>query len=88
MGLIYLLMYFSQINALGKVFGVMFIIQGLIFGYFGVINDKIQYRADTTISSAMGITLTRVFRRGKGRRSKRNSRDEFCRKLISAQLSV
>lgn len=57
MGLIYHLMYFSQINALAKVFGVMFIIQGLIFAYFGVINDKIQYRADTTISSAMGITL-------------------------------
>lgn len=64
MGLIYHLMYFSQINALAKVFGVMFIVQGLIFGYFGVINDKIQYRADTTISSAMDITLTRVFRRG------------------------
>ena len=64
MGLIYHLMYFSQINALAEVFGVMFIVQGLIFGYFGVINDKIQYRADTTISSAMDITLTRVFRRG------------------------
>lgn len=66
MGLIYLLMYFSQINALGKVFGVMFIIQGLIFGYFGVINDKIQYRADTTISSTMGITLTRCLGGGRG----------------------
>ena len=56
--------FLSQINALAEVFGVMFIVQGLIFGYFGVINDKIQYRADTTISSAMDITLTRVFRRG------------------------
>jgi hypothetical protein len=57
MGLIYHLMYFSQINPVAKGFGVMFIIQGAIFGYFGIIKDQIQYRVDATISSAMGILL-------------------------------
>lgn len=57
MGLIYHLMYFSGINPVATAFGFMFIIQGFIFGYFGVLKEQIQYGAGKTISSAMGLIL-------------------------------
>lgn len=57
MGLVYLIMYFAVINPAAIAFGVMFIIQGIIFAYFGIFKEQIQYRADKTISGAMGIIL-------------------------------
>lgn len=57
MGLVYHIMYFSEINPVAMVFGIMFILQGLIFGYFGIFKKQIQYRADKNISGAMGMIL-------------------------------
>jgi len=44
MGIVYHLMYFTQINKAACLFGVIFILQGLLFFYQGVLNNKLSYK--------------------------------------------
>lgn len=43
MGIVYHTLYFSQINKAAYLFGGIFILQGLLFLYEGVLNDKLSY---------------------------------------------
>jgi hypothetical protein len=43
MGIVYHLIYFSPINPAANVFGVMFIVQGLIFAYFGFLRKEFEF---------------------------------------------
>lgn len=44
MGVVYHLLYFTRINKAAYVFGMIFILQGLLFFYQGVLNDKLTYK--------------------------------------------
>ena len=44
MGVVYHLLYFARINKAAYVFGMIFILQGLLFFYQGVLNDKLTYK--------------------------------------------
>ncbi|MBK7342384.1 MAG: hypothetical protein IPJ06_04260 [Saprospiraceae bacterium] len=44
MGTIYHLLYFARINKAAYLFGGVFILQGLLFFYQGVLNDKLSYK--------------------------------------------
>lgn len=57
MGSVYHIMYFSGINPVAIAFGAVFIIQGFIFGYFGIFKSQLQYRRDKTVYSLMGTIL-------------------------------
>ena len=57
MGIIYHLVYFSRINKVAIVFGALFIIQAIIFLYFGLIKNKLQFRLKTDTYGIMGIIL-------------------------------
>lgn len=57
MGIVYHIMYFSAVNPVAIAFGAMFIIQGFIFGYFGIFKHQLQYRRDKTFSGLMGTIL-------------------------------
>jgi hypothetical protein len=43
MGAVYHLMYFTAINKAAYVFGALFIIQGILFAYFGIIKSRISF---------------------------------------------
>ena len=44
MGIVYHILYFAQINKAAYLFGGIFILQGLLFLYQGVLNDKLSYK--------------------------------------------
>jgi hypothetical protein len=44
MGVVYHLFYFTSINKAAYLFGVVFILQGLLFFYQGVVKDKLTYK--------------------------------------------
>jgi Family of unknown function (DUF6064) len=57
MGIIYHLVYFSRINKAAIVFGTLFIIQAIIFIYFGLIKNKLRFRFKTDKYGITGIIL-------------------------------
>jgi len=44
MGIFYHLRYFTRINKAAYLFGVIFILQGILFFYQGVLHDKLSYK--------------------------------------------
>lgn len=44
MGIVYHIIYFSQINKAAYLFGGIFILQGLLFFYYGVLHNKLTYK--------------------------------------------
>lgn len=57
MGIIYHLVYFSRINKAAMLFGTLFIIQAMIFLYFGFIRNNLRFRLTTDMYGIMGIIL-------------------------------
>lgn len=57
MGLVYHILYFSSINKAAYLFGALFILQGFIFFYFGMVKQKIELRADIKLVEAIGIVF-------------------------------
>ena len=57
MGIVYHLAYFSKINKAAILFGALFILQSLLFIYFGVINTKLQFRLKMNLYGIAGIIL-------------------------------
>jgi len=57
MGIIYHLVYFSRINEAALVFGTLFIIQAIIFLYFGFLKNKLSFRLKTDKYGITGIIL-------------------------------
>ncbi len=44
MGIVYHLFYFTQINKVAYLFGGIFILQGFLFFYHGVLNNRLSYK--------------------------------------------
>ena len=57
MGIVYHLMYFSAINGAALGFGVLFIIQAIVWLVFGVIRPKLSFQLDTNPYALTGIVL-------------------------------
>jgi hypothetical protein len=57
MGIVYHLMYFSTINGAALGFGVLFIIQAIVWLLFGVIRPKLAFQLDTNPYVLTGILL-------------------------------
>ena len=58
MGIVYHLIHFSPINKAAYLFGTVFIIQGIIFLYFGVFrSDTLSYRFKSDFPGMLGITF-------------------------------
>jgi hypothetical protein len=57
MGIVYHLMYFRAINGAALGFGVLFIIQAIVWLVFGVIRPKLSFQLDTNPYALTGIVL-------------------------------
>jgi hypothetical protein len=57
MGAVYHILYFSSINRAAYLFGSVFIVQGLVFLYFGAIKQKIQFNFNLDLSGITGLVL-------------------------------
>jgi hypothetical protein len=56
-GSIYHIEYFSAINNMAYFFGSIFIVQGIIFLYFGVFRIKVEFKFQPQISHILGVVL-------------------------------
>ncbi len=57
MGIIYHLFYFSGINKAAYLFGIIFIIQGILFLFFGIFQAKISFQFQPDRYGIPGIIL-------------------------------
>jgi hypothetical protein len=57
MGIVYHLLFFSEINKAAYVFGPLFILQGLLFFYYGVVKHQLQYTFHTDLYTITGGLL-------------------------------
>ena len=55
MGIVYHLVFFTDINKGAYLFGVLFIVQGLIFIFAGMINDKLSFQFKGDMYNLFGI---------------------------------
>jgi hypothetical protein len=55
MGMVYHFIYFSQINPAARVFGVAFLLQGLILALFGMVFVKFRFRFTASPITFVGI---------------------------------
>lgn len=58
MGIVYHLIFFSSINKAAIIFGSLFIIQGLLLFYFGIIKDKLRFQFRLNKYGITGMALT------------------------------
>jgi hypothetical protein len=54
-GIVYHLMFFTAINKAAYLFGILFIIQGFLFAFYGVIKGNITYEYRNNIFNNVGI---------------------------------
>ena len=57
MGLVYHIFYFSAINRAALVFGILFLIQSLIFFHFGVTGDRIQLKSNSRLPGIAALAF-------------------------------
>ena len=57
MGIVYHIIFFSKINPAAFIFGGLFILQGLIFLYSGVIKKNLKYQVSNSLAGATGFIL-------------------------------
>lgn len=57
MGIVYHILFFSTINPGAYIFGGMFILQGLLFFYLGIIRKKISYHFRKDLGGLAGLAL-------------------------------
>lgn len=57
MGIAYHLLFFTAINKAAYAFGGIFILQGLLFFYYGVVKQKLSYHFTPSISGVLGVIL-------------------------------
>lgn len=57
MGVVYHLMFFTSINPGAYLFGIIFIVQGILFLIYGVFQNKLIFRFNTNGYGIWGITL-------------------------------
>ncbi len=54
-GIVYQIIFFSKINPAANIFGALFILQGLLFLYFGVFREKLNFNFRKNISGSFGL---------------------------------
>ena len=57
MGLAYHITYFSSINKAAYGFGMLFIIQGIVFAYVGIIRDKFSFDMRIDLYTIIGVVF-------------------------------
>jgi hypothetical protein len=57
MGIVYHILFFSSINPAAKVFGALFVLQGMLFIYAGVIRQSVTFKYQPGALSLTGIIL-------------------------------
>ncbi|HEX6913805.1 MAG TPA: DUF6064 family protein [Chitinophagaceae bacterium] len=57
MGVVYHFIFFAPVNPAAWVFGSLFILQGLLFLYFGVLHSRLSYRATHSTTGILGSAL-------------------------------
>jgi hypothetical protein len=57
MGIVYHLIYFTAINKAAYVFGASFILQGILFAAYGVLQNKLSFKFHADIYGVTGIIL-------------------------------
>lgn len=55
MGIVYHIIYFSEINPAANIFAILFIAQAILFLFFGVLKDKLTYTASNSYLSFIGF---------------------------------
>jgi len=60
MGIVYHIVFFSEINKAANVFGGLFILEGLLFLYYGLLNNSFHFRFRPGIAGYTGLTLVFV----------------------------
>ena len=56
-GIVYQLVYFSRINNAAYVFGALFIIQGLLFAFYGIVKGNISFSYEKNAFNIVGVIL-------------------------------
>ena len=54
-GIVYHLIFFTAINKAAYIFGVMFIIQGILFLYSGTVRDKFSFKYKSDVYGVTGV---------------------------------
>jgi hypothetical protein len=54
MGVVYHLLYFTQINKAAYAFGILYIIQGILFFYVGIMKNNLSFRFQSNNYTLMG----------------------------------
>jgi|SRR5665647_1759124 len=57
MGIVYHWSFFASINSAARIFGVLFVLQGLIFIFEGIVRNKLAFSYSKDWRSAVGIVL-------------------------------
>ena len=57
MGIVYHLIFFSQINPAAKIFGALFIIQAVLFIYYGIIKHNLEFKYKKNIIGFISIVF-------------------------------
>jgi hypothetical protein len=57
MGIVYHLIYFTAINKAAYLFGILFILQGILFLIFGVFQSKLVFKIHGNVYGMTGIAL-------------------------------
>jgi hypothetical protein len=57
MGIVYHLMFFTTINKAAYVFGIAFILQGILFFYYGFIHKRLSFRFSRNVYGVTGSFL-------------------------------
>ncbi len=57
MGLAYHIIFFSSINKVAYAFGILFIVQGILFIYYGSVKKRISFRYQKSIFNFIGIII-------------------------------
>lgn len=56
-GVVYHLIFFTEINPAAYVFGALFVAQGLLFFHKGVLKNGLSFRFEQSIDGVLGITF-------------------------------
>lgn len=57
-GVVYHLIFFAEINPAANLFGVVFIVQGLLFFHQGVLKERLSFRFESDFFGILGAILT------------------------------
>ncbi len=60
MGIVYHLIFFSSINKAASLFGALFILEGMLLLYFGLIKNSFRFRFIPGLTGYTGLTLVLV----------------------------